>query len=147
MALLDSKQLNPRLTGSFTLSGSMVGDSSSTGSFGELNVFGNSQMDGDITLGGSIQVGNSTGDSITIAADFTSNLTPNADSTYDLGNSAKNWRLGYIEQIIGESVTTSGNVSGSSTSTGSFGELVASRNATIGNDIVAGNRVLLTWEQ
>jgi len=51
MALLDSKQLNPRLTGSFTLSGSMVGDSSSTGSFGNLNVFGNTQMDGNLTLG------------------------------------------------------------------------------------------------
>ena len=126
MALLDSKQLNPRLTGSFTLSGSMVGDSSSTGSFGELNVFGNSQIDGTLTIGGDIQLGNSTGDSITIAADLTSNLTPNSDSTYDLGNSAKNWRLGYIEQLIGESVTTSGNVSGSSTSTGSFGTLETS---------------------
>ena len=36
MALLDSKQLNPRLTGSFTLSGSFAGDSSSSGSFGRL---------------------------------------------------------------------------------------------------------------
>ena len=37
MALLDSKQLNPRLTGSFTLSGSIVGDSASTGSFNYTN--------------------------------------------------------------------------------------------------------------
>ena len=36
MALLDSRQLNPRLTGSFTLSGSLAGDSASTGSFGKL---------------------------------------------------------------------------------------------------------------
>ena len=55
MALLDSKQLNPRLTGSFTLSGSMIGNSSSTGSFGELNVFGNSNIDGTLTIGGDIQ--------------------------------------------------------------------------------------------
>ena len=126
MALLDSKQLNPRLTGSFTLSGSMIGNSSSTGSFGELNVFGNSNIDGTLTIGGDIQLGNSTGDSITITADLTSNLTPDTDSTYDLGNSAKNWRLGYIEQIVGESATFTGNVSGSATSTGSFGTLETS---------------------
>jgi hypothetical protein len=128
MALLDSKQLNPRLTGSFTLSGSMVGDSSSTGSFGELNVFGNSQIDGTITIGGDINLGNSTGDSITIAADLTSNLTPNSDSTFDLGNSAKNWRLGYIEQLVGESVTLTGNVTSSASSTGSFGRIVSAGN-------------------
>ena len=35
-ALIHSKQLNPRLTGSFTVSGSITGDSESTGSFGKL---------------------------------------------------------------------------------------------------------------
>ncbi len=123
MALLDSRQLNPRLTGSFTISGSLIGDTSSTGSFGELNVFGNSSIAGDLTLGGDIQIGDSTGDSIAITADFTSNLIPNVDNTYDLGSSVKNWRYGYIEQIVGETVTTTGNVSGSATSTGSFGTL------------------------
>ena len=123
MALVGSKQLNPRLTGSFTISGSLIGDTSSTGSFGELNVFGNSSIAGDLTLGGDIQIGDSTGDSITITADFTSNLIPNVDNTYDLGSSVKNWRYGYIEQIVGETVTTTGNISGSATSTGSFGTL------------------------
>ena len=123
MALLDSRQLNPRLTGSFTISGSLIGDTSSTGSFGELNVFGNSSILGDLTLGGDIQIGDSTGDSITITADFTSNLIPNVDNTFDLGSSVKNWRVGYIEQIVGETVTTTGNISGSATATGSFGTL------------------------
>ena len=81
MALVGSKQLNPRLTGSFTISGSLIGDTSSTGSFGELNVFGNSSIAGDLTLGGDIQIGDSTGDSITITADFTSNLIPNVDKS------------------------------------------------------------------
>ena len=126
MALLDSKQLNPRLTGSFTLSGSLITDSASTGSFGHLNVAGNTNLVGDLTLGGNIQIGDSSGDSITIDADLTSNIIPNADSTYDLGTSTKNWRFGYIEQIVGQSVVTSGNVSGSATSTGSFGTLETS---------------------
>ena len=130
MALLDSKQLNPRLTGSFTLSGSLAGDSASTGSFGRLEIAGNSNLVGDLTLGGNIQIGDSTGDAITITADLTSNLTPNAGNTYDLGNSVKTWRYGYINQIVGTTVTTSGNivtsagnVSGSVSSTGSFGTL------------------------
>ena len=126
MALLDSKQLNPRLTGSFTLSGSLVGDTASSGSFGRLDVLGGSSLLGNLTIGGNIQIGDSTGDSITITADLTSNLVPNNDSTYDLGTTAKNWRFGYIEQIVGQSVTTTGNVSGSSTSTGSFGTLETS---------------------
>jgi len=126
MALLDSKQLNPRLTGSFTLSGSLITDSASTGSFGHLNVAGNTNLVGDLTLGGSIQIGDSSGDSITIDADLTSHIIPNTDSTYDLGTSVKNWRIGYIEQIVGQSVVTSGNVSGSATSTGSFGTLETS---------------------
>ena len=126
MALLDSKQLNPRLTGSFTLSGSLITDSASTGSFGHLNVAGNTNLVGDLTLGGNIQIGDSSGDSITIDADLTSNIIPNVDSTYDLGTSVKNWRFGYIEQLVGQSVVTSGNVSGSATSTGSFGTLETS---------------------
>ena len=140
MALLDSKQLNPRLTGSFTLSGSLITDSASTGSFGHLNVAGNTNLIGDLTLGGNIQIGDSSGDSITINADLTSNLRPNTDSTYDLGSTSKNWRVGYIEQIVGESVTTSGNVSGSITSTGSFGRIVSAGDIySYGNITTEGN--------
>ena len=38
-------------------------------------------------------------------------------------------------------IVRKGNVSGSVTSTGSFGELAASREATVGNNIVVGNRM------
>ena len=141
MALLDSKQLNPRLTGSFTLSGSLITDSASTGSFGRLNVTGNSNLVGDLTLGGNIKIGDSTADAITITADLTSNLTPNSANTYDIGNSVKTWRYGYINQIVGTSVTTTGNVSGSATSTGSFGSLVVDDKVqgdlTIGNSLIS----------
>ena len=106
--------------------GNLGNISGSTISGSALHIEGNGKITGDLTLGGDIQIGDSTGDSITITADFTSNLIPNADNTYDLGTSAKNWRYGYIEQFVGETVTTSGNVSGSSTSTGSFGTLETS---------------------
>ena len=140
MALLDSKQLNPRLTGSFTLSGSLSGDSASTGSFARLDVAGDSNLVGDLTLGGNIQIGDSSGDSITIDADLTSNIIPNTDSTYDLGTSVKNWRFGYIEQLVGESLTTSGNVSGSFVSTGSFGRIESANDIySYGNIITEGD--------
>ena len=65
MALIQSKQLNTRLTGSFTISGSITGDSTSTatfasyggnisgssdstGSFGSLVVDDNATVDGDV---------------------------------------------------------------------------------------------------
>ena len=38
-------------------------------------------------------------------------------------------------------IVRKGNVSGSVTSTGSFGELAAARNATVDNNIVVGNRI------
>ena len=123
MALLDSKQLNPRLTGSFTLSGSLVGDSASSGSFGRLEVLGDSNLVGNLTLGGNIQIGDSSVDAITITADFTSNLNPNLTSTYDLGNAAKSWQKGYIEELYPITITATGNVSSSAASTGSFGRV------------------------
>ena len=36
MALIDSKQLNQKFTGSFTLSGSIIGDSNTSASFGRI---------------------------------------------------------------------------------------------------------------
>ncbi len=143
MALIDSKQLNPKFTGSFTLSGSsqtlvgtkveftnanvkISGSATSTGSFGRLDVAGNSSLVGNLTIGGNITIGDADSDSISINADLTSNIIPNADSTYDIGSSSKNWRLGYIEQVAATHVTASGNISGSVISTGSFGQLVLS---------------------
>ena len=51
-------------------------------------------------------------------------MVPDADSSYDLGSSSKNWRFGHIEQLSVTHVTASGHISGSTT--GSFGRVVAS---------------------
>ena len=143
MALLDSKQLNPRLTGSFTLSGSIAGDSASTGSFGRLQITGNSDLTGNLTLGGNITIGESSSDSISITAHLTSNLTPNAGSTYDLGNISKTWRKGYIEELYPTTITATGNVSSSAASTGSFGTLQTAGNINASGRIYeAGSSVI-----
>ncbi|SVC19021.1 uncharacterized protein METZ01_LOCUS271875, partial [marine metagenome] len=56
-----------------------------------LLVTGNSKVEGDLTLGGNITIGDAASDSVTITADLTSHLIPNADATYDLGSSSQGW--------------------------------------------------------
>jgi hypothetical protein len=83
-----------------TASGNISGSSTSTGSFGYLNISGNSNFIGDLTLGGNITIGDATTDSVTVAADFTSNLIPNANVTYDLGSTSKKWRDGFMASLV-----------------------------------------------
>jgi hypothetical protein len=102
--------------GHFTnLSGSISGSVSSTGSFGRLEIAGNSNLIGDITIGGNINIGDADTDSLTIAADLTSNLVPNVDSTYDIGSTSKNWKFGYIEELAVTNITASGDITNIST--------------------------------
>lgn len=54
---------------------------------------------GNITLGGNITVGDGDSDSITINADLTSHLIPNADSTYNIGSLTKKWATVYADTI------------------------------------------------
>jgi cytoskeletal protein CcmA (bactofilin family) len=94
------------------ISGNVSASVSSTGSFGYLNV------DGDAVIGGNLTFGDADTDSVSFSAEVNSNIIPDADSTYDLGSSSKNWR-----QLSITHVTASGHISGSSTSTGSLGYL------------------------
>ena len=96
-----------------TLSGSISGSVFSTGSFGRLEIAGDSSLTGDVTIGGNINIGDADTDSLTIAADLTSNLVPNADSTFDIGSNAKNWKVGHIEQVSSTNITASSDISSS----------------------------------
>ena len=96
-----------------TISGSISGSVTSTGSFGRLEIAGDSSLIGDVTIGGNINIGDADTDSLTIAADLTSNLIPNADSTFNIGSTTKNWKVGHIEQISSTHITASGNISAS----------------------------------
>ena len=96
-----------------TVSGSISGSVTSTGSFGRLEIAGDSSLTGDVSIGGNINIGDADTDSLTIAADLTSNLVPNTDSTFDIGTSAKNWKVGHIEQISSTNITASSDISSS----------------------------------
>ena len=56
---------------------------------------------GDVTIAGNITVGDANTDSITVAADFESNLVPNADVTYSLGSTDKAWNTVFVNTIAG----------------------------------------------
>ena len=96
-----------------TVSGSISGSVTSTGSFGRLEIAGDSSLTGDVSIGGNISIGDADTDSLTIAADLTSNLIPNADSTFNIGSTAKNWKIGHIEQVSSTNITASSDISSS----------------------------------
>mgnify|MGYP001173022707 CR=1 FL=1 len=117
MALLDSKQLNPRLTGSFTLSGSFAGDSASSGSFARLQISGNSSLVGRVIAGENIELSNA------------QQVQWGGLNNAIFGHSSQNYvhiKTGGTDRIKINSSgleVISGNISGSATSTGSFGEI------------------------
>ena len=138
--------IDPNNTGAFIIdSGIVSGSSVSTGSFGRLELVGNANIGGDITLGGDITIGGDIGDSVSFGAEISSSLIPDADSTYDIGSSSKNWRFGHIEQLSGTHVTGSGtgsfaNVNVTEMSVSSVSELsssIATTLNTLSADIIA----------
>ncbi len=98
-----------------------------TASFGRVEVSGNSNFTGDVTIGGNINIGDADTDSLTISADLSSSLIPDADSIYDLGSSTKYWRNQYVD-----SITATGNISSSAISTGSIAHQHIANNLGIG---------------
>ena len=66
---------------------------------GDTNIAGNLEVTGDITLGGNIRIGDEDADTIEVVGDFTSNLIPDVDDTYNLGSSNKNWNRVYTSVI------------------------------------------------
>lgn len=145
--------------GTSTLNGSVdIGDSSSdtvtiTGrvdssivpSATETNNLGSSSLrwaniyakDGDfsgnITLGGNITVGDGDSDSITINADLTSNLIPDADSTYDLGTISKKWKRLYVDTVNASAIAgaTTFAIGNLSFSGNSVGNVLTNQNITL----------------
>jgi len=78
--------------------GSIVGQDITTRNFRATGV---STFVGAVTFeGGTINLGDSNADDINVAGEFISNLTPNTDATYDLGNETKRWRNASFSGIV-----------------------------------------------
>ena len=65
----------------------------------KLTVTGDAEITGDLTIGGNLTLGNQDTDSITVAADFTSDLIPNDSDTYSLGTVSKQWQNVFATSI------------------------------------------------
>jgi len=74
------------------------------------NISGNLDVTGNVTIGGNIQIGDQDTDAITVSADFESDLVPNADVSYDLGDPAKRWNGLYVREVNVEDVNISDNL-------------------------------------
>jgi hypothetical protein len=86
-----------------------VGINTNTPQFA-LDVVGDIHASGNITADGNITLGDADTDSITLNADITSNILPDASSTYNIGSAGKTW-LGVFAD------TFTGNLTGDVTGT------------------------------
>ena len=57
----------------------------------DVEIFGNLHATGTITADGNLQLGDDNTDNIVFNADIASDLTPDQDNTYSLGNSSNRW--------------------------------------------------------
>jgi hypothetical protein len=78
---------------------------------GSLNLGGNLIVSGNTTIIGNLTFGDQTTDTITVVADFGSNLIPSESITYNIGSIDKKWNEIYANVILGSSIT--GSLSGS----------------------------------
>jgi len=80
--------------------------------YANTNVYGNITVTGNISTDGTITVGDDNTDNITINADIASNIIPDADVTYTLGNggtgyiAGTDFTLGDVELTVSGSGTT-----------------------------------------
>ena len=92
-------KLNTGIAGVNTWGSSSVFENS-----GSLSVTGNitasnAYFRGDVTISGSLKLGDNNTDSVTVVADFTSDLIPNESASYDLGTAVKYWRTAYLGSL------------------------------------------------
>ena len=82
-----------------------------------LTVTGDTSVGGDLTVtgsttfnGGTLTLGDADTDNVVFGADVNSNIIPNTDNTYDLGESGKEWRNLYIDGTAYIDALTVGNI-------------------------------------
>jgi len=64
-----------------------------------LTVDGDGSFTGNLTVAGNLTLGDQVQDTINVVADFTSDLLPRDDATFDLGTTGSNWNALYVRTI------------------------------------------------
>lgn len=70
-------------------------------------VNGNLHATGNISFDGNITFGDNSSDNVVFAADINSNINPNYNKEYDLGNSSYGWKNLYVENVLTDTFTAS----------------------------------------
>jgi hypothetical protein len=98
ISLTDTTNSTSNTTGSIITTGG-IGISKSMVIGENLNVHGNIHANGAITADGSITFGSDSTDNVVFNADINSNIIPNTNGAYDVGNSTQYWSNGFFESI------------------------------------------------
>jgi len=118
-----------------------------------LRVTGISTFTGTVTfLGGTVNVGTGTATAIVLNANVSSNVTPSATNTYDLGQDSQKWRYVYCsDTIIGKDfsvsgISTIGTIGAGATQTqivvgGANTSIVTSNSVAINGDLILKGQV------
>jgi len=80
-------------------SGALTDDVGLTWDGSLFRVDGNGEFTGDVTIAGNLTLGDQVTDSINVVADFTSDLLPQTDNTFDLGATGSNWKALHVRTI------------------------------------------------
>jgi hypothetical protein len=86
-----------------------------------LDITGNAKIDGNLILGGNITIGDSTTDTVSFAADLTSDIIPSGSNVRSLGSASRLFANVYATNVYGAINATNGIVSGSSQILGGSG--------------------------
>ena len=98
ISLTDTTNSTSNTTGSIITTGG-IGISKSMVIGENLNVHGNIHANGNITSDGSITLGNAATDNIVLNADINSNIIPNTNGSFDIGNTTQYWSNGFFESV------------------------------------------------
>ena len=79
--------------------GELVDSADLTWNGSKLYVDGDAEFTGDVTIAGNLQLGDNVVDTINVVADFTSDLIPKDDDTYNIGDVGSNWSTVYTRTI------------------------------------------------